>query len=84
METVLMIALIGVGLYCCFLHGVMVGRNADKHKKVERPKIDFMKSTQDARSKREAQREKEYLDALLRNIDNYDGTGFGQEELPRR
>lgn len=36
------------------------------------------------REKKEVQRERERVETILRNIDSFDGTAFGQEDVPGR
>jgi len=36
------------------------------------------------REQKEVRRERERVETILRNIDNFDGTAFGQEDVPGR
>jgi hypothetical protein len=65
----------------CFLIGARVGQKVVKGEEVELPKINPMEVYREQQERREAQREIDRIDMILRNIDNYDGTPNGQEEV---
>lgn len=81
---VLLLAVMGAVNIFCFLIGAKVGQAVVKGEKVEMPSIDPMKAAREHEAKREAQKEQDRLNAILRNIEAYDGTGRGQEEIPGR
>lgn len=81
METILLALVIGTLCTACFLIGATVGFRVQKGEApVETPKnpVDALTERKD---KRQARAEKERIDTILRNIDNYDGSGLGQEEV---
>lgn len=81
METILLALVIGTLCTACFLIGATVGFRVQKGETpVEAPKnpVDALTERKD---KRQARAEKERIDTILRNIDNYDGSGLGQEEV---
>ena len=82
--TVLLILAIGAVNVACFMIGAKVGQTVSKGEKVEIPSFNPIKAIQEQEAKHEAQREQERLDAILRNIEAYDGTSRGQEDIPRR
>lgn len=79
---VLLILTTGCLCCLCFVLGVRVGQKVSKGEEVKLPEIDPMKAVQARRAKKEAEREKERIDAILRNIDAYDGTPNNQEDVP--
>ncbi len=81
---VLLLAVMGAVNIFCFLIGAKVGQAVVKGEKVEMPSIDPLKAVREHEAKREAQKEQDRLNAILRNIEAYDGTGRGQEEIPGR
>lgn len=68
----------------CFLIGAKVGQAVTKGERVELPNISPMQSVRDHRAKKQAQMEQDRLDTILRNIESYDGTSRGQEDVPGR
>jgi hypothetical protein len=42
------------------------------------------KAVQEHREKKEAQMEQNRLETIMRNIESYDGTPYGQKEVPGR
>ena len=74
-----------VGALCigCFLIGAKVGQTAAKGEDIKLPEVNPVKAVTDYRNKRKAEKEKDKNDTILRNIDRYDGTGVGQEDVPR-
>jgi hypothetical protein len=81
---VLLLAVMGAVNIFCFLIGAKVGQAVVKGEKVEMPSIDPLKAVREHEAKKEAQKEQDRLNAILRNIEAYDGTGRGQEDIPGR
>ena len=81
---VLLLAVMGAVNIFCFLIGAKVGQAVVKGEKVEMPSIYPLKAVREHEAKKEAQKEQDRLNAILRNIEAYDGTGRGQEEIPGR
>ena len=81
MEIVYMLA-IGFMCMACFLLGAKVGQKVVKGESIELP--DPMKPVREHRARKEAQMEQSRRDTIMRNIDSYDGTGYGQEDVPSR
>lgn len=77
----LLLAVMALSNILCFVIGARVGQKVVKGEEVELPKIDPMQAVRDHRAKKEAEMEQERFNAILRNIDNYDGTPNGQEEV---
>lgn len=80
MEILLVIT---VGALCigCFVIGAKVGQTVSKGETVELPSVNPFEAHRKAEARKEAQMEQERIDRILRNVDNYDGTGRGQEEV---
>ena len=67
----------------CFLIGARTGQRVAQGKEVEVPKVNPMEIYKEKQEKRKAEEEKKTLDVILSNIDNYDGTGANQKDVPR-
>ncbi len=78
---VLVIALTGFFNVVCFVIGAKVGQTVVKGEKVEMPKIDLFKGYREREARKEAKMKQDKLDKVLRNIDRYDGTSKGQEDV---
>lgn len=84
METILIIAVVGTLNVVCFFIGAKVGQTVAQGKEIEPPKINSPVALYKAhREAKEAEAEKNRLDVILANIERYDGTGAGQEDVPR-
>lgn len=83
METPILIVTISLLNILCFLIGAMVGQKVVKGEKVELPKINPMEIYREHQEKRAAEEEKNKLDTIMRNIERYDGTAAGQEDVPQ-
>lgn len=78
---VLLMAIISLSNIACFVIGAKVGQKVVNQEKIELPTINPMKAYQEHQARKEAEMEKNKIDTILRNIDNYDGTGYGQEDV---
>lgn len=68
----------------CFMIGARVGQKVTKGEEIKLPTVNPMELVQEQREKRAAQEERNKLDTILRNIESYDGTAYGQEDVPGR
>lgn len=82
MEIALVIA---VGILCivCFIIGAKVGQKVVNGESVELPNLDPFKAYREHEARKAQREEQERVNTILRNIDNYDGTGNGQTDVPR-
>jgi hypothetical protein len=86
METLflaLLLAVMGVTNIVCFVIGAKVGQRVQKGEDIKMPSVNPLQAVREREAKREAKREQEKLDTILRNIERYDGTPRGQEDVPR-
>lgn len=82
METVLVTV---TGLMCiiCFAIGAKLGQAVSKGEKIETPGLDPLKAYREHEARKQARTEQSRLETIMRNIESYDGTGRGQEDIPR-
>lgn len=80
---VLLLAVMGVANIACFIIGAKVGQAVSKGESIETPTINPMQLYREHEAKREAQKEQEHIDTIMRNIERYDGTSSGQEDVRR-
>ena len=81
---VLLAAIFSLSNILCFMIGAKVGQTVSRGERVELPKIDPLKAARERQERREAEKEQEKLDAIMRNIDSYNGTAEGQTDIPGR
>lgn len=80
METIILTAVIGTLCIACFLIGVKAGRR-EEIKAPDVSRLNPVNIYHEHRDREEAEAEKEKVEAILRNLDRYDGTGQGQEDI---
>ena len=67
-----------------FFIGAKVGQTVSKGEEIKTPEIKSpMKLFEEHQDRKEAEKEKNKVDIILQNIERYDGTGNGQEDVPR-
>lgn len=82
MEALLLLIMGAYGVVC-FLTGASVRQKVDKGEPVELPKINPAEMIREHRERKEVEKQQEWKEAVLRNIEAYDGTGMGQKDVPR-
>jgi hypothetical protein len=77
----LLVALTGFLCIACFVIGAKIGQMASKGEKIEMPKLDPLKAVRESRARKEVEKKQTEREKVLRNIDRYDGTSRGQEDV---
>lgn len=80
MEVVL-VAITGLLCVVCLVIGVKVGQTVSKGEKVEMPNLNPLKAYKEHQARKEMEREQDKMSKVLRNIERYDGTSKGQEDV---
>lgn len=80
---VLLMAILSLSNIACFIIGARVGQKIVKGEEIETPEVNPFKAYQERKDKKEAEFEQSRIDTIMRNIENYDGTSNGQEDVPR-
>lgn len=83
MEAFLLLGM-GVINIACFVIGAKVGQAASWGAKVAVMPDNPFAAVREREDKRKAKEEEERIDTIMRNIENYDGTTHGQEDVPLR
>lgn len=81
MTIALTIAIVGTLNIACFFIGAKIGQATAKGEKIEAP--NPIKAIEEHRERKEARREQDRIDIIMQNIENYDGTSYGQKEVPK-
>jgi hypothetical protein len=83
MITALIILVTAFVCLACFIAGARVGQKAGKGEEIELPSLDPMKPIREHQERKKVKEEQNRFDTIMKNIDNYDGTGSNQEDVPR-
>ena len=84
METALIMLASGAMCAACFFLGAKVGQTVSRDEEIKLPTVNPIEIYREREAKKEAQMEQDRLDTIMRNIETYDGTGRGQEDVPGR
>ncbi len=80
-EFLIGVVLISLLNIICFIIGAKVGQKSARGETIELPKpIQAIKEYQE---NKEIEKEEEKYRIIAENIDNYNGTPYGQQEIPR-
>lgn len=78
---VLLIAIMGVFNIVCFVIGAKVGQKVNRDETIEIPTLNPLEAWRKMEAKKEAQKEQDKIDTIMQNIECYDGTSRGQQEV---
>lgn len=78
----LTMALTGFLCICCFIIGAKVGQTVSNDEPIELPNINPIEKIREQIDKKEAKREQDRYDTIMQNVENYNGTGEGQKDIP--
>ena len=82
MEILCLILTVGFLNVCCFILGAKIGQKVVRGETIETPLKNPLELVSEAKSNFEYRKEQERLQTISDNIDNYDGTGIGQKDIP--
>ena len=68
----------------CFIVGAKVGQTVSKGEEVKLPTVNPLELHRQKEAKKLSQMEQDRIDTIMRNIEVYDGTSRGQEDVPGR
>ena len=83
MEALLLL-IMGATNIVCFIIGAKVGQTVSKGEDIKTPSINPVEAFRKHEAKKEAQIEQDRNETIMRNIESYDGTSKGQEDVPGR
>ena len=83
METLLTILVVGTLNVVCFFIGAKIGQKVAKGETIEAPKLNPIDAWHEHKEKAESRRKHEKYKMILENVDIYDGSEYGQQEIPR-
>lgn len=81
--TILTILAVGTLCIVCFFVGAKVGQTVAKGEDIELPNVNPLEAIKEHQAKKEAETEQDKINTILQNIESYDGTAYGQKDVPR-
>ena len=80
---VLLIVVVGALNIVCFFVGAKVGQQVSRGEEIKLPEVNPMQVIRERQDKKAAEYEQSKFDTVMRNIEVYDGTEYGQTDVPR-
>ena len=83
MLLIICLALV-IGMLCivCFFIGAKVGQKVVRQETITLPNLNPIKAIEEHREKQETNKENEKKETIWKNLERYDGTSAGQEDVP--
>ena len=81
METLIILAISGLFNILCFIIGAKVGQSINKGETISMPNFNPLETIRKNQARKEIDKEEDKKNTILRNIERYDGTGRGQEDV---
>lgn len=81
LETIILCTLFGVFILTAYSLGLKNGQRLSKNEEIIVPELNPVKVIQDGIETHEEKKKQEQFDIMMSNIDNYDGTGIGQQNI---
>lgn len=80
---VLLVLVAGMTNMACFFLGAKVGQTVSKGETIQAPEMKGpMELYRERREKKEEEAEMDRMEKILQNIEVYDGTDIGQQDIP--
>jgi hypothetical protein len=78
---VLLLLVMGIVNVLCFCIGAKVGQTVSKGEEVKLPTVNPLEAVREHNAKKEAEIEQSKIEKIMQNIERYDGTGRGQQDV---
>lgn len=82
-NTILLIVAVALINVLSFTIGAKIGQKVVKGEKIELPKVNPMEVYREHQEKKALAEELDKIETIMRNIERYDGTEAGQEDVPK-
>ena len=80
---VLLLLVMAIANIVCFMVGAKVGQAVSKGEDVKLPTLNPVEIYKTHKENKAAEAEMNRLDAVLQNLESYNGTEAGQQDIPR-
>lgn len=82
METIALLFLFGIFIILAYTLGLKNGQKLKNNEEIKTPEINPVKIVRNEIETFEQKKKQDAYDTMMTNIDNYDGTGLGQKDIP--
>lgn len=82
METIALLFLFGIFIILSYTLGLKNGQKLKNNEEIKIPEINPVKIVRNEIETFEQKKKQDAYDTMMANIDNYDGTGIGQKDIP--
>ena len=82
METIALLFLFGVFIILAYTLGLKNGQKLKNNEEIKIPELNPIKIVRNEIETFEQKKKQDAYDTMMANIDNYDGTGLGQKDIP--
>ena len=82
METIALLFLFGIFIITSYTLGLKNGQKLKNNEEIKMPEINPVKIVRNEIETFEQKKKQDAYDTMMANIDNYDGTGLGQKDIP--
>ena len=82
METIALLFLFGVFIILAYTLRLKNGQKLKNNEEIKIPEINPVKIVRNEIETFEQKKKQDAYDTMMANIDNYDGTGLGQKDIP--
>jgi hypothetical protein len=82
METLALLFLFGIFIILSYTLGLKNGQKLKNEEEIKIPEINPVKIVRNEIETFEQKKKQDAYDTMMANIDNYDGTGLGQKDIP--
>lgn len=81
-EVIILCTIVGVFIIVAYSLGLKNGQRLSKNEEVVVPNVNPIKVVTEEIEKHEEKKKQQAYEIMMSNIDNYDGTGLGQQDIP--
>ena len=80
---VLLLLVMAMANIMCLIVGAKVGQAVSKGEEVKLPAVNPLEAYKTNKERKEAEAEQGKLDTIMHNLENYNGTEVGQQDIPK-
>ena len=81
-ECILLCTIFGVFILLSYTLGIRNGQKLSKNEEIKLPEVNPITIVNNEKEKYEERKKQDALEVMLENIENYDPTGKGQQDIP--